>query len=148
MHAAAHRCTICLALRWDTVSEKLTLLGWSDLIGLDPPFNARSFVQCALRRAVWTYFAGAGVLTSGGPFVMRIAILLASVLAMQACGGAGGPVGPSSSAESLTLASANSTITGRIVTVNNGGLPVTGASIAAAGVSTTTDASGRYTLTL
>jgi len=79
---------------------------------------------------------------------MRIAILLASVLAMHACGGAAGPVGPSSSAESLTPASATSTITGRIVTVNNGGLPVTGASIAAAGVSTTTDASGRYTLTL
>jgi hypothetical protein len=119
-----------------------------DLIDLDPPFNNVSFVQRALRRAWRNGVAGAASLTSGGPFVMRITILLASALAMLACGGATGPVGPSSSAGSFTPATTTYTVSGRIVTVNNGGLPVTGASIAAAGMSTTTDASGRYALTL
>src|SRR5262245_66180594 len=80
----------------------------------------------------------------------RIATVVAPALTLAACSGQSGPVAPSLSISSVTPAVAGSpyTISGRIVTANNGARPVVDATVAAAGVSTTTDASGRYALTL
>src|SRR6266850_4261813 len=78
-----------------------------------------------------------------------VGIAIASALTSAACGGTSGPVAPSSSAGgSLTSSNSTYTISGRVVTANNGGLPVTGATVSAAGTSVTTDASGEYALTM
>jgi len=77
-----------------------------------------------------------------------MAIVLAPALAIAACHGRSAPAAPSSWDGSFTTATTTYTVSGRVVTANNGGLPVTGATIAAAGTSTTTDASGQYALTL
>jgi hypothetical protein len=78
----------------------------------------------------------------------RMAIVLAPALTIAACGGSSGPAAPSSWDGSFTTAPTAYKVSGKVVTANNGGLPVAGATIAAAGISTTTDASGQYTLTV
>jgi hypothetical protein len=77
------------------------------------------------------------------------AIVLAFALTIAACGGRSAPLVPSAIDGSITASTTGTyTISGRVVTANNGGLAVAGAIVSAAGTSTTTDASGQYELTL
>src|SRR6185295_3587283 len=79
----------------------------------------------------------------------RVAVVLAAALATAACGSASAPIAPSSTDGSFSAATSGAyTLSGRIVTANNGGLPVAGATVSAAGTSTTSGASGEYTLNL